>query len=360
MERKEWNKSNFFTESVSLRDILSYSDDDILNKVFCLYVDYETVVNNFDFFERVVIIMMMNHCYSVNADSYETVKFINDHLKDKLDIVISVLDDYENKSRDDIVVPSIERVGFSIPMAYAMWGIDFDDLVYVNGVTYHNNALNYNGNQYIDKDTLKKIRDIVLDLKSLGTFSELQIIILVSAYLQKNVEYLRCNIDKSGKYTARVDNPVEGLEDEVGLVETVLFKKYGLCTGIANSTTLLLNNPEFNINARTVFNEKHAFNIVKYNGAYYYLDNTWGITRSGKEFEKAIKPVKFNSRYILYGQKTFDQYGESKFMCDNPHIGEISERGLREIDILMAKKKMPRSLFQYNGKVIHPITKANH
>ena len=59
MERKEWNKSNFFTESVSLRDILSYSDDDILNKVFCLYVDYETVVNNFDFFERVVIIMMI-------------------------------------------------------------------------------------------------------------------------------------------------------------------------------------------------------------------------------------------------------------------------------------------------------------
>ena len=253
-----------------------------------------------------------------------------------------------------------EKVDFSIPMAYLMWGIDFDDLVYVNGVSYHRNALNYNGNQFIDKDTLKRIRDIIADLKSTGKYSELQIIILVSAYLQKNVEYLGANKERGPKYTAIVDDPVDGLDDEVGLVETVLFKKYGLCTGIANSTTLLLNNPEFNIDCRTVFNKGHAFNIVKFGGKYYYLDNTWGITRSSKEFEKAVKPVSFNSRFILFGQKTYEQYGEKRCLCDNPHLGEISEKGIRQSEILLAKKGMPKDLFKFDGEVVHPITKVFH
>ncbi len=360
MERKDWNKTNFFTEAVNLKDILNYSDDEIYDKVFCLYVDYETVKNNFDFFLRVLSIMELNGFDTVNVDSFETVKFINDNLPDKKDIVIRILDDYEVKDRSEIRTFEIDKCKFAVPLSYIMWGVDFDDLMLVSGVSYHQNALNYNGNQYMDKDTLKRIRDIVLELKSKGRFSDLQIIILVSNYLQKNVEYLAENIDKSGKYIAKVDNPVDGLDEEVGLVETVLFKRYGLCTGIANSTMLLLNNPEFKIDARTIFNRNHAFNIVKFDGEYYFLDNTWNITRSKGEFPKAIKPLKFNSEYILYGNKTFEYAVDNRYLCDNPNIVKVKDRGIKQLEIMKAKRKMnDRVSFDYPGEIVHPISKIS-
>lgn len=359
MEKRKWNSANlFFYDSINLKDILNYTDDEIYDKVFVLYADYETVVNNFDFFLRVVRIMMINGYNTINVDSYETVKFINDNLKDKMDIVLNVLDDYETKDRSEIIEAEIDKCKFTIPLSYIMWGIDFDNLMYVNVTSYHNNALNYNGNTSISLDTLKRVKDIIGYLKSLGRFSDLQIIILVSNYLQKNTEYLAENVDTYGEYIAKVDNPVEGLEDEVGLIETVLFKKYGLCTGIANSTTILLNNPAFKIDTRTIFNKGHALNITKYNGEYYFLDNTWNITRSKQEFEKAIKPVKFNSKYILYGKRTFEYAVDQEYLCDNPNISKVKSRGVRQAEILKAKRQMQdRVSFDYQGDIVHLITK---
>ena len=356
---KIWNSANlYFYDGVKLKDILDFSDDEIFDKVFVLYTDYETVTNNFDFFLRVVRIMMIAGYNTINVDSYETVKFINENLKDKMDIVLNILDDYETKDRSEIIEAEIDKCKFTIPLSYIMWGIDFDNLMYVTLVSYHNNALNYNGNRYIDKDTLKRVKDLVSYLKSLGKFNDLQIVILISNYLQMNTEYLAENIDKSGKYIAKVDDPVDGLEDEVGLIETVLFKKYGLCTGIANSTTVLLNNPEFNIDCRTIFNKGHALNIVKYNGEYYFLDNTWNITRSKQEFPKAIKPVKFNPAFILYGRKTFEYAVDQDYLCDNPNILNVRDRGIKQSDILKAKSQMiGRVSFTYPGDIVHPITK---
>ena len=175
------------------------------------------------------------------------------------------------------------------------------------------------------------------------------------------MEYLSGNVDASGKYTAILDKKVEGLEDEVGLIETVLFKRYGLCTGIANATTVLLNNPTFKIDARTIFNLNHALNIVKYQGEYYFLDNTWGITRSKKEFRKAIKPVSFNPAYILYGKKTFEQKVDDQYLCDNPNITRVPTKGIRQSEIQKAKLQMEnRVSFNYPGEVIHPLTKIKN
>ena len=130
------------------------------------------------------------------------------------------MDDYETKDRK-YIKSDIDKCKFSVPLSYIMWGIDFDNLMYVNSVSYHNNALNYNGNKSKDINNLKRIKNIIEYLKSLGSFSDLQIIILVANYLQRNVEYLAENVDKTGDYITIVDNPVKGLEDEVGLVETV-------------------------------------------------------------------------------------------------------------------------------------------
>lgn len=359
MEKNKWKSVNLhFYEAVNLKDILIYTDDKTFDYIFSLYTDYNTVVNNFDFFLKVVKIMMANGYNTINVDSFETVKFINNNLKDKLDIVLNILDDYEMINRSYIIQAEIDKCSFTIPLSYLMWGVDFDNLMYITSTSYHSNALNYNGNRYIDIDTLKKIKEIINYLKSLGKFNDLQIIIMVANYLQKNVEYIAENVDKTGKYIVKLDKKVDGLEDEVGLIETVLFKKYGLCTGIANSTTLLLNNPTFKIDARTIFNKGHALNIIKYKDKYYYLDNTWGITRSKKEFEKAVKPVKFNANYILFGKKTFDEEVDKNYLCDNPNIYKVEDKGIRKTDILKAKSQMlDRVSFTYPENIVHPVTK---
>ena len=143
------------------------------------------------------------------------------------------------------------------------------------------------------------------------------------------------------------------------MIETVLLKKYGLCTGIANSTTVLLNNPTFRIDTRTIFNSEHAFNIVKYNGEYYFLDNTWNITRSGKEFRKAVKVKEFNSKYILYGRKNFEYAVSQDYLCDNPNILKVNANGIRQSEIEKNKKMMMnRVSFTYLEDIVHPLTKT--
>ena len=358
MEKIEWNKINYFIETFDLNDILNFTDDEILDKVESLYVNYETIVNNFDFFVRVLEILKLKDNFSINVDSYKTALFINDNLKEKEDIVISILDDYEMKDRSTISKSRIDKVNFSVPLPYIMWGINFDDFTYVSSISYNKNAMCYNGNQVIDIDTLKRIREIINDLKSLGKFTDLQIILLVSNYLQRNVEYISENREVDKEFIYSLDEVVDHIEDEVGLIETVLLKKYGLCTGIANATTVLLNNPTFKIDIRTIFNKEHAFNIVKYNGDYYFLDNTWNITRSGKEFRKAVKVKEFNSKYILYGSKNFEHAVSQDYLCDNPNISKV-KRSIRQKDILSAKEKMiGRVSFTYPEDIVHPLTKT--
>lgn len=353
-----WEAVNFtFCEATNLQDIID-TNDNVIDDIITLYADYNTVKDNFDYFIWVVENMMANDLNTINVDSYKTVKFINNHLKDKMDIVLNVLDDYENRTRKSIIKEEIDKCSFTIPLSYIMWDVNFEDFMNVNLVTYHNNALNYNGNTKVDIDTLKKIRDLINELNSLGKFTPLQIIILVSNYLQKNTEYISDNVDECGDFTAILDDKVEGLEDEVGLIETVLFKHYGLCTGIANATTVLLNNPVFKINARTIFNEDHALNIVKYKGEYYFIDNTWNITRSKKSFPKAIKTREFNSKYILYGKKMFNYYIDKEYLCSNPNIDKVGKR-IKEEEILKAKgQMMDRVSFKYNNDIVHPLTKV--
>ena len=358
MEKKWHNVNLNFYEAKHLKDIIGLSDLELSYNVCTFYTDYETLVNNFDSFLRIIKIMMAEGFNTINVEDYRCVKFINDHLSEPLDIVINILDDYKVKNRNEIVQAEIDKVKFTIPLSYIMWGIDFDSLMYVNLTSYHHNALNYNGNKSISLDTLKRIKDIISYLKSLGRFNNLQIIILVSNYLQRTTEYIAENVDKNGKYICKLDTPIAGIEDEVGLVETVLFKKFGLCTGIANTTTLLLNNPTFNIDARTLFNNNHAFNIVKYNGKYYFLDNTWAITRSPREFPKAIKPVEFNPKYLLYGKKTFMHLVEQSYLCDNPNIDLVNGNGIKQSEILKNKRQMhDRVSFVYPGDIVHSVTK---
>ena len=314
MEKYEWNTSNCFQRAINLKDILHLSDEELFDNIGFLYANYETVVNNFDYFLRVARIMSICGLNVINVDSFETVLFINEHLREKTNFIFNILDDFENKSRLYIKPAQIDKCLFSIPLAYLMWG-KFDDML-TTTVNFGNNGLSYNGNQYVLKDTLMKVKELISYLKSLGKYNDLEIILLVSSYINGHVSY-----DDSLNYS---------------FIEDILSNHKGLCIGIANLTTLLLNNPEFKIDVRTIANSEHALNIVRYKDKYYFLDNTWMITRG--------KASGFNDKYFLYGKKEFDYYIDREYLCDNPHIELASSHGIRkeEINKCLAKNSVFR------------------
>ena len=313
-------------------NILNFSDDDIIKHVETFYISYKSLVSNFDRFLHIVFVLMCDGYNVINVPSYECVKFINKHLKDRLDIVVNVLDDYTNKDRSYINACAIDKIKFVIPISYLMWNVEFQKSINVYTTEYSFNALAYNGNTTVKADTLKRIKDLIMSLKGSGKYSDLEIIILVSNYLQSKVEY----IDETSMLVK--SNP--NIENEIGLIETVLFKSYGLCMGIANSTSVLLNNPEFNIDARTITTRNHAFNLVRLNGIYYYVDNTWNITMSPKQMKNLCRTSEFNSRFLLYGSKTLEYNGLFNIASSNPNLGLVPIKNFRQDEIIKAQKRL--------------------
>ena len=95
--------------------------------------------------------------------------------------------------------------------------------------------------------------------------------------------------------------------------------------GIANTSTLLLNNPQMNMEVESVYGCSHVWNKVLIDGKYYYFDNTWSITRNENMSEEGLIALSFSKKYLCFGQKTATAIGhhdpESTFIYD----GIISE-----------------------------------
>ncbi len=73
---------------------------------------------------------------------------------------------------------------------------------------------------------------------------------------------------------------------------------------IANLSTLLLNNPVFDVETETVIGAEHVWNKVLIDGKYYYFDNTWAITRSEYGHPDGLITLKFSKKYLLFGNET--------------------------------------------------------
>lgn len=350
---KELDKINYtFMYSDSLSDVIKLSDDEIREQVFTIVVDYQMLSTHFDEFIRVIKILESEGVTVINCESYECVKFINKHYNEKFPMIINVLDDFQNKDRSDIKLSELDKTIITVPISHLMWGIDFDNLVYTNSLSIGKCAIYFNGNKEISLENLKRIKEVVESLKG-KDLTDAQKLLVVSAYLQRHVQYVDNipDLEINGEIYTLDDKTLTAqvLDDEVGLVETIINKHYGLCMGISNATTMLLNNPQMNIDARTILNEEHAWNIIKIDGKYYYCDNTWAITRNPHLFKDAILAQEFNPEFLLFGKRTLNEIeGHEAILSENPNNEKVSYRDYRLEKTLKNSKQLVTGAYSKN------------
>ena len=310
-------------------DFIGKTDEEIRGNAFTsIELDNSALVkNNFDLLKRIFMISKANKFYSKD---FALLKYIEENLQNYERVVLSLSDDFENKDRSYIEPTSFEKARIEVPFCYLLWIKDLQDNLKISLYTNKDTHNPYCSNLYenISLDNLKKIKEIINSLAyQYQNFSSLEKILLISNYLQDKVEYVKAgNIIIANPFKDTYSIPVI---KNVGSPENVLLNNFGVCNGIANATTLLLNNPVMDVNTRSVSGSHHAWNYVLLNGKYYYIDNTWSITRNKNQYPDSKKARSFSKDYLLFGTDKAKKIGH--------HISENFTPGIEKEDFAEEK-----------------------
>ena len=300
------------TNYINLIDFKDLTDREIKNNYRVARVDdVALVLDNKDLIRRLV-----NFSYSFISKDYEALKKIESILPEDNETELILDDDFKNSDRSYIDGNSFQNSRFIVPLSYLMWDIGIKK----NGGTYVSNVYNPDGIHYrtafggrtVSAKDLVMFKKIITDLVKTGVpNSKIQEIILVSDYLQDLVQYVGYDNISRGEKGIYITNSLN-IKPECGVVHdarSVLFQNFGVCEAIADATTILLNNPVLDVNARTAFGQNHVYNVINIAGKWYYVDNTWSITRNKKLYEESLKAKAFSSEYLLFGSNRANEMG---------------------------------------------------
>lgn len=125
-------------------------------------------------------------------------------------------------------------------------------------------------------------------------------VLLVSDYIQSQTQYIDGYESVSSQETFITPDFPKSDEygKKSGLVETIINNNNGVCMGIANASTLLLNNPQMDVEVESVYGSSHVWNKVLIDGKYYYFDNTWSITRNENLSAEGLIALSFTRKYL--------------------------------------------------------------
>lgn len=319
------NKHNTY----KLEDFIGKSDEFIkTSNTGTILVNYDVVVNNLDLLRKIVSTLSISQ---INCLDYESAIFLENHLEDNIDLAL--VDDYQNKDRSYIDTTKFIRHNFYIPLSYFMWGIKFNNSCNIRCLRYreYDTMTSVNGDDLLYRDTLEKLKEIIKSVDS-ENLTDLDKCLLVSNYLQSKVQYveggLKSHADKV--YLIEADED-EVTNQKVSSIQSIINENYGLCMAIANTTTLLLNNPIMNVNVRSLYGDSHVWNIVTIDGKQYYIDNTWAITRNKNRVEEALKASSFSDEYLFFGTATSNIIGHHNSLCY--YAGEVEQDDYSREDI---------------------------
>lgn len=255
-----------------LKDYIGKSDEFIKNSFYNrILVDYESVINNLELLKHIIHILVITQ---INCIDYESALFLEENLEEPIEL--SLVDDYQNKDRSYIDTTKFTKHKFYIPLSYFMWGVKFNKSCNIHCLRYLNddNMFSNNGDHLLYKDILLKIKEIINSINT-KSLTDLDKCILVSNYLQSKVQFVESGLKSYADKVYIVDANLEDVTSKkVGSISTIINENYGLCMAIANTTTLLLNNPILNLNVRSVYGDSHVWNVIIIDGKQYYIDNT--------------------------------------------------------------------------------------
>ena len=302
-------------------ELLDKTDAEIYdNNRSTVYIkDLNELTNNFDFFNKIFLSGYYNGVYTRD---YEVLKYIEENFDKSINLYL--VDDFENKDRSYIDVDSFEKSSIEIPLPYILWTNSNKNFA-INQTICNFNLWAHaeEGTSPIKLEDLKRIREEVYKLADkCKDLDEIEKIIMVSDYLQDRVQFINVNnksVSKDGVYITSGSMPTP---DNIGNISNILFNGFGVCRGIAASSTILLNNPQMNVNVRDVRGGDHVWNIAKVGNKYYYVDNTWCITRNPNKYDEALKAKSFSSEYLLFGDKTAQDIGHHEIDCLAPSVEE--------------------------------------
>ena len=295
------------------QDFIGKSDEEIKTRMSrSIYIeDLHNLKRNFDLLKRILSFKQCDKLYSKN---YQCLTFIESELKDYENVTLSLVDDYQNKDRSSLDFSVFQKTTGEIPFSYVLWNPILQETqhvsLYTMAKTLYPSTTAYN---QISKETLKRIEEIVhhLAMKYQGN-SAIYKTMVVSDYLQDFVQYVDADNISAGILGTYITDSF-GRDITIPLTvnpETVLFEHFGVCAGIGNATTLLLNNPSFNVWTRSMYGDNHVWNVVMLDdGQYYFVDNTWCITRNKHQYSESLKAASFSSDYLFFGSETAKQIG---------------------------------------------------
>lgn len=315
-------------KNFTLEELKQLEEEEIKKYAIKLVLTIQDIKNNEDLFLEYIV----KKGIAIYCKDYESALLVNELVNKGIikPYEIYLMDDQEQKDRSYIDATVFKNVTLRVPNTYAMWGVKFDDKLWVYQYQLQNDLTNeteFSG--YYDHETLKEVERIALMISEFPeVLTDVEKIILVSNYLQKYCQFIEGKESHVGNDIYVLDdvqdensvNPKNVTQIVLGDSKTALFNNFGVCRTFADATTLLLNNPYLRIKTRNVRSEyPHVWNVVELNGKTYQLDNSRAISRGKYRLPDALKTAGFDYEYVLYGQAYSDEIGHEK-MNDRTYL----------------------------------------
>lgn len=163
-------------------------------------------------------------------------------------------------------------------------------------------------------DLIATASQIAESIAASNPVSDLEKIILVDAWIQRNIQYAtgKESVADGGVYIC------ESIDNDSN-VHDPFIHGYGRCEDIALSAALILNHPSLGIHCRQAGasrtdNFNHSWNIVLCSGKEYYVDFTHNITRNPHKATGALRAVSYSYQFTLLGvNDAAKKYGTTEF-----------------------------------------------
>lgn len=179
-----------------------------------------------------------------------------------------------------------------------------------------------------------KVDEVIDEIFSFHPQSDLEKILLLDLWFQRNIQYIEKKETKAGGGVYIC----EEMERE-SVKEDVLINHFGVCGDISFTAALILNHPRMGVHCRQIegFNEgvPHSWNVITLEGKEYITDFTQNITRNEFRLPYALMTSGYSYSKTLLGREdvsglySFSNLHDTAMLSNQAYSREILNNCLK-------------------------------